>query len=77
MKNENPIKSLLAACENPVSMEESVAITRELLGTTLDFVADEVERCMRGELDIEEVLEMVKSLASSSKNPEGPVRSIH
>jgi hypothetical protein len=48
-----------------ISIADSEAVTREVVGTTLNFLAEELEKSMAGEVSIEDVLKMVRMLAAS------------
>lgn len=71
MKQTNPQTLELSLPSAMISIEDSEAVTREVVGTTLNYLAEELERSLAGEVSLEDVLKMVRMLA------DGQEQSLH
>lgn len=65
MKQANPADFNTPQPQAMITIADSEAVTREIVGTTLNYLAEEIEKSMAGEVRIEEILKMVRMLAGN------------
>lgn len=65
MKQASPPNFNTPQPQAMITIADSEAVTREIVGTTLNYLAEEIEKSMAGEVRIEEVLKTVRMLAGN------------